>query len=107
MLADKGYSGFTDSQILQLMIPYKKPRNGVLSQAQLAANKKLGSVRVIIENYFDRLSNRFPIMVRRWRFGEQFYPAVFKICCALANYDILVERGDLSGCRRETSTEWY
>jgi hypothetical protein len=52
ILADKGHIGFTDSHILQLMTPYKKPRNGVLSQVQLAANKKLGSVRVIIENYF-------------------------------------------------------
>jgi hypothetical protein len=42
-LADKGYIGFTDSQILQFMTSYKRPRNGVLSQAQLAANKKLSS----------------------------------------------------------------
>jgi hypothetical protein len=32
-------------------------------------------------------------MVRRWEFEEQFYPAIFKICCALANYDILVGEG--------------
>jgi hypothetical protein len=30
--ADNGYIRFTDSQILQLMTPYKKPRNDVLSQ---------------------------------------------------------------------------
>jgi hypothetical protein len=65
ILADKGYIGFTDSQILHLMAPYKKPRNGVLSQAQLAAYKKLGRARVIINNCFGRLSNRFLIMVRR------------------------------------------
>jgi hypothetical protein len=93
ILADKGYIGFTDSQILQLMAPYKKPRNGILSQAQLAANKKLSSARVIIENYFGRLSNRFLIMVRRWGFEEQFYPAIFKTCCALANYNILAGEG--------------
>jgi hypothetical protein len=39
LLADKGYIGFTDSQILQRMTPYKKPRNRFLSQTQLAANK--------------------------------------------------------------------
>jgi hypothetical protein len=63
ILADEGYIGFTDSQILQFMTPYKKPRNGVLSQAKLAANKKLDSPRIIIENYFRRLSNRFLIVV--------------------------------------------
>jgi hypothetical protein len=93
LLADKGYIGFTDPPILQLMTPYKKPRNGVLSQAQLAANKKLDSALVIIENYFGRPSNRFLIMVRRWGFEEQFYPAIFKIYCALANYDILAGEG--------------
>jgi hypothetical protein len=39
ILADKGYIGFIDSQILQFMTPYKKPRNRVLNQAQLVANK--------------------------------------------------------------------
>jgi hypothetical protein len=93
ILADKGSIDFTDSQILQLMTPYKKPRNGVLIQVQLAANKKLGSARVIIEKYFGRPSNRFLIMVRRWGFEEQFYPAIFKICCALANCGILTREG--------------
>jgi hypothetical protein len=31
ILADAGYISFTDSQVLQLMTPYKKPRNGVLT----------------------------------------------------------------------------
>jgi RNase P/RNase MRP subunit p30 len=31
--------------------------------------------------------------VRRWGFEEQFYPAIFGICCALANYDILAGEG--------------
>jgi hypothetical protein len=75
------------------MTPYKKPRNGILGQAQLAANKKLGSTRVIIENYFGRLLNKFLITVRRWGSKEQFYPAIFKICCPLANSDILAGDG--------------
>jgi hypothetical protein len=75
------------------MTPYKKPRNGILSQAQLAANKTLASARIIIEDYFGRLSNRFLVMVCSCAFEEHFYPAIFKICCALANYDILVGEG--------------
>jgi hypothetical protein len=45
ILADKGYISFTESQIVQLMTASKKPRNDVLSQTQLAANKKLGMLR--------------------------------------------------------------
>jgi hypothetical protein len=32
-------------------------------------------------------------MVRRWRFEEQFCPDIFKIYCALANYDIFAGEG--------------
>jgi hypothetical protein len=32
-------------------------------------------------------------MVRRLGFEEQFYPVIFKIYCALANYDILAGEG--------------
>jgi hypothetical protein len=53
----------------------------------------LGRAQVIIESYFGRLSNRFLIMVRRWGFEEQFYRVIFKICCALANYDTLAREG--------------
>jgi hypothetical protein len=104
IFADKGYIGFTDSQILQLMTPYQKPRNAVVIQAQLAANEKLGSARVIIKDYFGRLSNRFLIMVHRWGFEEQFYSAIFKICCALANYDILA--GESGSLRMQEGDEY-
>jgi hypothetical protein len=43
----------------------------------------------MIGNYFDRLSNRFLIMVRKWEFEKQFCPVISKICCALAKSDIL------------------
>jgi hypothetical protein len=32
-------------------------------------------------------------MVHRWGFEEQFYPVIFKICCALANYNISAGEG--------------
>jgi hypothetical protein len=32
-------------------------------------------------------------MVRRWELEEHLYPAIFKICCPLANYDILAGGG--------------
>jgi hypothetical protein len=58
----------------------------------------------MIENYFGRLSNRFLIMVRRWRFEEQFYPVIFKICCALDNYDILA--GESRSLRMQEGDEY-
>jgi hypothetical protein len=34
-------------------------------------------------------------MVHRWGFGDAFYPIVFGICCALADYNILLGEGAL------------
>jgi hypothetical protein len=40
-------------------------------------------------------------MVRRWEFDDAFYPIVFKICCALANYDILLGGGALQSAEED------
>jgi hypothetical protein len=95
ILADKGYIGFNDSPLVKLVTPHEKPPHGFLSDAQVRSNQRLSSARVVVENYFGRLATRFHPMVRRWRFDDAFYPDVFGICCALANYDILLGGGTL------------
>jgi hypothetical protein len=90
ILADKGYIGFNGSPLVKLVTTHKKPLHKFLSGAQVMSNRRLSSARVVIENYFGRPATRFHIMVRRWGFDDAFYPIVFGICCALANYDILV-----------------
>jgi hypothetical protein len=62
-------------------------------------NQPLSSARVVVENYFGGLATRFHIMVRRWGFNGAFYPIVFGVCCALANYDILLGGGALQSAQ--------
>jgi hypothetical protein len=98
ILANKGYIGFNDSPLVKLVTPHKKPPHVFLSNAQVRSNQRLSSARVV-ENYFGRLATRFHIMVRRWGFDDAFYPIVFGICCALANYDILLGGGALQSAK--------
>jgi hypothetical protein len=95
VLADKGYIDFNDSPLVKLVIPHKKLPHGFLSDAQIRSNQRLSSARVVVENYFGRFATRFHIMMHRWGFDDAFYPIVFGICCALANYDILLGGGAL------------
>jgi hypothetical protein len=95
ILADKGYIGFNDSPIVKFATPHKKPPHGFLSAAQVRSNQRRSSARVVVENYFGRLATRFHITIRRWGFDDAFYPIVFGICCALANYNILLGGGAL------------
>jgi hypothetical protein len=52
------------------LLPHKTPAGGGLSQTQLCQNHLLSQNRVIIENYFGRLSAKFHILVRLWAFAE-------------------------------------
>jgi hypothetical protein len=93
--ADKGYIGFNDSPLIKLVTLHKKPPHGFLSDAQVRSNQRRSSARVVVENYFGRLATRFHIMMRRWGFNDAFYPTVFGVCHALANYDIVLGGGAL------------
>jgi hypothetical protein len=95
ILADKGYIGEIASQWVHLVTPVRQPQNGYLGQEEIRHNRVLSRQRVIVENFLGRLSAKFHIMVRRWAFSEQLYPSVFRICCALVNFDMLRPRGAL------------
>jgi hypothetical protein len=73
----------------------RQPPSGYLSQEEVRHNRRLSHHRVIVENFFGRLCAKFHIMVRRWAFGEQLHPAVFRICCAFVNLDMLRPGGAL------------
>jgi hypothetical protein len=89
ILADKGYIGERESQCVHLVRPVRQPPNGYHNQEEVRHNRRLSHHRVIVENFFGRLCAKFHIMVRRRVFGEQLHPAVFRICYALVNLDIL------------------
>jgi hypothetical protein len=74
ILGDKGYKGKVNSKTILLVTPYKTPRNGRLSQTQLFENIILSRKRVVVENYFGRLSGKFRVLVHRWNHDDELYP---------------------------------
>jgi hypothetical protein len=65
ILADKGYVGTLASTTVKLTTPYKTPRGEYLSPEERHAIRLLSSERVVIENYFGKLSVKFQLMARR------------------------------------------
>lgn len=85
IIGDKGYQ---DSKMNFLTTPYKgKPPQ--LSSQQLLFNENLGKVRIIVENFFGRLKSRYNITGSKYRGSHERYALIFKVCCALVNFEIL------------------
>jgi hypothetical protein len=80
--------GATGSPSIILYTPVKNPVRGVLTQEEATFDKTLSKQRVVVENVFGRLQNKFRTMVRRWHFTDAYYETVFQICCALTNFDV-------------------
>lgn len=97
ILADKGYIGSTEYPEIVLITPHKCPKNGLLTPEQNSHNKKLAKVRVLVENYFGRIKNKFNIISVMFRGDNQTYDMFFETCCALANFDIDLAGNSLNG----------
>lgn len=66
-LFDRGYTGVQNENYREAVVTKRKPRGGELSDADLERNRKIESDRVIVENYFMRLRQRFGIMQKKFR----------------------------------------
>jgi hypothetical protein len=88
ILGDKAYIGPIASGVVRLTTPFRRPPHGRLSQEEVHWNRLLSRKRVVVENFFGRMCAKFQIIVRRCRYEDQLYPTVFRICCALINYNI-------------------
>jgi hypothetical protein len=93
--ANKGYTGEMGSEKADLVIPDQLPPRGYLSQLQLRVNTIIAWSRVVIKNYFGRLSAKFSFLVRRWSFDKELDSRVFSIDFPLANFEMCL-RGELT-----------
>ena len=78
ILADKGYEG------ARTYIPAILPKKGLtLTSQENRENKKIGSCRIICENYYGRLKSLWSAARSKVRNDLKNYNAAFDICVAL------------------------
>jgi hypothetical protein len=84
LLADKGYQGASEK--IRAILPSK---GNDLSREENARNKKIAKNRIICENFYGRMKKLFKIMEGKFKWDEESYSTVFKVCAALTNYHIM------------------
>lgn len=93
ILADKAYIGDSGSPRVVLVTPIKKEPGLFLTAAQLTYNRIHARNRIVVENFFGRLTAKFSITLYRWAGDVSLYPTVFLACCALVNFDLRPDGG--------------
>lgn len=86
IICDKGYEGA--QEFMRTIRPKKKPMNGYLSRVEEEYNRTVSSDRIIVENFFGRLGTLWDVCCRKWRWAEEQYDDIFKICVGLSNFHI-------------------
>ena len=88
LMGDKGFQGAQHR--MKIVLPHKKPRNRQLTPAQNRVNNNIAGVRVIVENFYGRMVQKFRIMDIRYAYDKQVYPLLFQLCVSLTNFDLNV-----------------
>lgn len=99
VLADKGYQA---NDVPELVTPIKGTPDK-LSRQDNAFNERIGKTRIVVENFFGRLKNRYAIIGSVYRHSHELYPKIFNLCCAFTNFEI---RLCGHGLRKEDG-DWY
>ena len=84
MLADKGYQGI--QELCRAIIPMKRPPRGVLSLSDEAFNRSVSSDRILVENYFGRLSCLWSLFAVKLRLCLGLYDDYLHVAVALTNF---------------------
>lgn len=80
--ADKAYIGEP-----QITTPYKKPKNGDLTESQVKENKALSSNRIFVEHLI-RVVKVFKVVQERFRLHKSRYKSVLLTVCGLVRLRI-------------------
>jgi hypothetical protein len=79
-LEDKGYIGVEEE--VRVITPYK---GNNLTQEETNFNKKIGTDRVIIENFYGRMKLTSGLIRNKYKGSHADYDAIFEIACGLTN----------------------
>ena len=83
ILVDSGYQGL--QQLVPVVLPHRRPRNGDLSILQRQHNRLLARHRVVCENFYGRMKSKWRILASKYRSDKDSYEQIFRLCTALTN----------------------
>jgi len=86
LVADKGYQGICALHTFSLT-PFKKPRNGRLTDLQKHFNRNLSQYRIFIE-HVNRTIKRFKILQHRYRNKQRKHLLRFSLICGIVNFEL-------------------
>lgn len=87
LFQDLGYQGFVPENV-HLMQPFKKPRNGELSELHLWFNKYVASIRISVEHAISGIKRCRIVKDKCRHFCQQFRDQVINICTGLHNFRV-------------------
>ena len=85
IFADLGYQGLQNIHSGTVFIPKKRPRNGSLTEAEKAENKRLARRRILVEHVFAHLK-KWQILAACYRGHLANYGQIFQIIAGLHNF---------------------
>ena len=86
VIMDKGYQG--SCEFIRAVLRKKTPKGGFLTAEEERQNRRKAGDRIIVENWFGRLSTLWAVMGNRWRWDERHDDMMFTVCMALTNLHI-------------------
>lgn len=86
LIGDKGFQGILDLHANSIT-PFKKPRNGELTEEQKQFNSKLSKFRIFIE-HVNRRIKRFKILQMRYRNKQRKHLLRVSLICGIYNFEL-------------------
>ena len=87
VMGDSGFQGLQHN--VRAILPKKRPPNGHLTASELTRNRTIASSRVIVENFYARLKNKFAIVSHVFKLDTSQFEKIFICCASLTNFNLL------------------
>ncbi|ETW02182.1 hypothetical protein H310_05750 [Aphanomyces invadans] len=86
VFVENGYIGL--APLARAIHPKKKPVGGVLDRHDMDRNKEVSSDRVVVENFFGRVTSLWKISYATFVWGEKLYDDIQRLTFALTNFHV-------------------
>ena len=86
VLTDKGYQG--SQNFIRSIHPKKKPIGNELTREEVQRNVRVSSDRVLVENYFGRVTSLWKISRSTFKWNQESYDMISRLTFSLTNFHV-------------------